>query len=116
MANSTYPPANAIRHRRRMRFRAGLLAVAVLCAGYWFWHRQDAQLATAYAARIACSCHFVAGRDLAQCSEDFQPGMGLVILSGDEQDKSVTAWLPFFGSDTARYARGPGCVLDSWDG
>jgi len=106
------PPA---RRRRRLLLQACLLAVAAVAAWYWVSHRSEARAATAYAARTACSCRHVAGRKLDQCRDDFLPGMGLVILSEDEEDESVTAWLPFFGSDTARYRDGPGCVLDSWE-
>ena len=97
-----------------MLFRAVVLAVIAFAAGYWLWHRQDAQASMAYAARIACSCHFLAGRELDSCEKDFPPGTGQIILSSDDDDRVVTAWLPLFGSVTARYVEGPGCVLDSW--
>ncbi len=118
MTKSTNRPAGSGRpppSRRRRLVRAFLLAVVVFAAAYWFWHRQDAQATMAYAARIACSCHYLAGRDLDSCEADFPEGMGQVILSSDDNDKAVTAWLLLFGNDTARYAEGSGCVLDGWE-
>jgi hypothetical protein len=103
------------RRRRRLLLRGSLLIVAALAVWYWHSHRDDARAATAYAARIACSCRHIAGRELDQCRDDILPGMALVRLSEDDAERSVTAWLPFFGSDTARYRDGPGCVLDSWE-
>jgi hypothetical protein len=101
--------------KRRFLGRGFLLAVAAFATAYWFWNRQDAHAQMAYAARSACSCHYLADRELDSCEADFPAGMGQVILSSDDSDKAVTAWLPLFGSDTARYAEGSGCVLDSWD-
>lgn len=99
-----------------MLLRGGVLAVVALAAAYWFSQREDARAATAYGARIACSCRYVSGRELDLCRDDFMPGMRFVILSEDAKDKAVTAWLPFFGSDTARFRDGFGCVLDTWEG
>lgn len=115
-SRSNPPNVRPARRWRRLLLRGCLLAVAALAAAYWFSHREDARAATAYGARIACSCRHVAGRELDWCRNDFPPGMGFVMLSEDEEDMSVTAWLPFFASETARYREGPGCVLDSWAG
>jgi hypothetical protein len=104
------------RRRRRLLLRGGLLAVVGLAAFYWYSHREDARAATSYGARVACSCRHVAGRELDQCRDDFLPGMSLVMLSEDDEGRAVTASLPFFGSETARYLDGPGCVLKGWEG
>jgi hypothetical protein len=117
MAKSKLPPDSPIwraRRRRRALLRGGLLLATALAALYWFSNREDARAEIAYGARIACSCRHVDGRELDQCRDDFLPGMGFVRLSEDAEGKSVTAWQPFFGSETARYREGPGCVLDSW--
>ncbi|KRA81683.1 hypothetical protein ASD76_13240 [Altererythrobacter sp. Root672] len=70
---------------------------------------------TAYGARTACSCRYVAGRPLGDCKKDFEPGMEVVFLRDDEEAKSVTASVPLIASATARYRKGYGCVLDPWD-
>jgi hypothetical protein len=74
-----------------------------------------AGVSTAYAARVACSCRFVAGRDLADCEKDKLSGMELVTLRDDEDARSVTARFPLIQSSTATYREGYGCVLESWE-
>lgn len=100
------------RRRRRRILPGALLVLAIAGATYWYTQRESADAATAFSARIACSCRYLDNRELGACEDDLLPGMGLVMLSEDEEDKAVTAWLPLFGSDTARYKEGPGCVLD----
>lgn len=73
-------------------------------------------LAASYGARTACSCRYVAGRDLDQCRTDFEPGMGIVFLSEDEDVREITARVPLIASQTARYSPASGCVLEPWDG
>ncbi|WP_229658568.1 hypothetical protein [Tsuneonella deserti] len=74
-----------------------------------------ARAGSAYGARVACSCRFVAGRSLDDCAKDKVPGMELVSLSEDAEAKSVTARMLILASDTATYREGYGCVLDRWD-
>ena len=97
-----------------------LLALAVLAVTLgWFYSAPIAGYAStgaAFGARTACSCRYLAGRDLNDCQKDFEPGMGVVFLSDDPDAKSVTAWVPLLASDTARYVDGYGCVLDRWRG
>ena len=96
-----------------------LLLVAVLLAAAWAMYgeslRRTGETGTAYAARVACSCRFVAGRSLDDCGKDLLEGMELVSLSEDETARSVTASLPFVASDTATYREGYGCVLRPWE-
>ena len=95
-----------------------LLALAVLAVGLgWYYHGEvmaRAVAGTSYGARIGCSCRFVGGRSLADCRKDFEPGMGLVRLSEDDNAKSVTASVPLLASQTATYREGFGCVLEPW--
>ena len=105
--------------RRRMWPRA-LLALAVLADGTAWFYREpiDGQTTTgtAFGARTACSCRYIAGRPLEDCEKDFEPGMEVVFLSEDEEEKSVTARVPLIASATATYQEGFGCVLEPWDG
>ena len=64
---------------------------------------------------MACSCSYVGGRDLSDCKKDFEPGMALVMVSEDEDARSVTARFPFLSSQTATYREGAGCVLEPWE-
>ena len=75
-----------------------------------------ADVGTSYAARVACSCRFVAGRSMDDCRKDKLDGMELVTLSDDVEAKSVTARFPLVTSTTATFREGYGCVLEPWDG
>lgn len=93
------------------------LAAALLAA--WFSSygqrlRGDIAAGTAYGARVACSCRFVAGRSMEDCAKDKLAGMSLIRFSADEEAKSVTASVPLVASETARLRPGYGCVLDPW--
>ncbi len=91
-----------------------LVAAALLI---WFWKpvSRTATLGASFGARMACSCHYIAGRSLDDCRKDFEPGMGLIMLSSDEKAKSVTARFPLLARQTAVFAEGPGCTLEKWD-
>lgn len=104
----------------RRRIWPGALLVVVLAALALGWIYREAltgytSTAAAFGARTACACRHVAGRTLADCRKDFEPGMGLVFLTEDEEAKSVSAHVPLLASDTARYREGAGCILDPWD-
>ncbi|MEM6474665.1 MAG: hypothetical protein AAF687_00715 [Pseudomonadota bacterium] len=75
-----------------------------------------ADVGTSYAARVACSCRFVAGRSLEDCEKDKLSGMELVTLTDDVEAKSVTARFPLVTSNTATFKKGYGCVLEEWEG
>ncbi len=77
--------------------------------------KAQAELGSAYAARVACSCRQVAGRSLEDCEKDKLDGMEMISLSEDEEARSVTASVPLMASATARYKEGYGCVLDPWE-
>ena len=94
-----------------------LILLFVGALAFWFYGDRltgPAQAATGFGAKVACSCRHVGGRDLGSCKDDFVPGMELVFLSEDEEEQSVTAYVPLFASDTARYHEGFGCMLDPW--
>lgn len=94
--------------------------VALLAGGGVSWFYGDhiggmAQAGTSYGAKNACSCRYLAGRELGGCSDDFLPGMEAVFLSEDEEEQAVTAYVPLIASNTARYREGFGCMLDPWE-
>ena len=74
-----------------------------------------AEVGTSYAARVACSCRFVAGRSLEDCEKDKLAGMELVTLVDDPEAKSVTARFPLAATNTATFREGYGCVLETWE-
>ena len=91
----------------------------MVLAGTFLWFRAPitgyAQVGSAYAARVACSCRFVAGRTMEDCAKDKLAGMELVSLSESREEKSVTARFLLVASDTARIREGYGCVLQKRD-
>ena len=95
-----------------------LAMVAVIAAVAWYFRvpaQGYAQTASAYSARVACSCRFVAGRSLSDCKKDKLAGMELVTLAEDVETQSVTARFPLIARETATYREGFGCVLEKWD-
>ena len=104
---------------RRRIWPQVLLALFVLVAGVAWFYRTPitgyTTTGTAFGARTACSCRYIAGRGLEDCEKDFEPGMELVFLSDDPETKSVTASVPLLASATARYREGFGCVLEPWE-
>jgi hypothetical protein len=91
-----------------------LVALLALWAAFGASAMGYAHAGTAYAARVACSCRYVAGRGLEDCAKDKLAGMELVTFSEDADEKSVTARM-LLVSDTARLKPGYGCLLDPWE-
>lgn len=112
--------ASSSRSRARSAGLWVLLGLAVAIAAALVTLRAPingyAAISTAYSARVACSCRFVAGRSLADCAKDKLAGMELVTLRDDAQAQSVTARFPLMASSTATLREGYGCVLEQWEG
>lgn len=110
------PRTNAARSSRQLWI---FLAIAGVVAALAVYYRAPAvgyaNAATAYSARVGCSCRFVAGRSLKDCTKDKLAGMELVTLVDDAEARSVTARFPLIASDTASYRKGYGCVLQKWE-
>ena len=92
----------------------GLLLAAALLAWFWKPLHAHAMALAAQSARTACSCHFVAGRDMVSCRRDLPRGLNPVFLTEDGEAQSVTAWVPLLSSQAATYHEGQGCVLERW--
>lgn len=105
--------------RRRSRWPMVLALAALVAAALLYLYREPitgyAGAGAAYSARVACSCRFVAGRDLDDCAKDKLPGMELITLSEDAEAQSVTARFPLIKSETATYRKGYGCMLETWE-
>jgi len=110
--------ANRRQGPRNARWPKILLAIGLVAAGAAWYYRdtvmQEAVAGTAYGARVGCSCRFIGGRSLKDCTKDFEPGMALIRLSEDDAGKSVTASFPLLAHQTATYREGYGCVLQKW--
>ena len=115
MEDSRLATAKARRSNRVLWTAGVLIALLALWAAFGSAALGYARAGSAYGARVACSCRYVAGRSLADCAKDKLAGMELVTLSDDDEARSVTARMLIFASDTATYREGWGCVLDRWD-
>lgn len=120
MATAKLRSTRSGRRNSRRRLARILVAIALLVGTVLYFYRAPIagylDAGTAYGARIGCSCHYVAGRPIGDCSRTLaEPGLGLVMLSADEETKSVTARVPLLASQTAQYRPGWGCVLEPWD-
>ncbi|MEZ5710411.1 MAG: hypothetical protein R3E02_13590 [Blastomonas sp.] len=73
--------------------------------------RAYSQTGASYAARVACSCRYLGGRDLSDCKKDLEPGMEVVWLSEDEGKQRVNASVPLLADESAEFRPGYGCVL-----
>ena len=112
----------ALRSASRPRKRWGLWVLAALAlviggAALAFREQIDGygSIASAYSARVACSCRYVAGRPIEDCRKDKLAGMEAVTLVDDDATKSVTARFPLVASATATYREGYGCVLEPYE-
>ena len=88
-----------------------LLILAAVFAYNYSFIKGQLGIGTAYGARVACSCHYVGGRDLTDCEKDFEPGMEVIGLSLDDEKRRVTASVPLLASATAEFREGWGCVI-----
>jgi hypothetical protein len=110
--------AKPVTHRSSRRWPSFVFALLLVGGGVTWAYGEEAsgmaEVGTAYGAKNACSCRYLAGRELGSCSDDFLPGMEAVFLSEDEEEQAVTAYVPLIASNTARYHQGFGCMLDPW--
>lgn len=63
-------------------------------------------------AKTACSCVFVAGRDLADCRKDDPPGFDLASAWVDAEEQAVGASLYAVVRGRARFDPATGCTLE----
>lgn len=88
-----------------------VLALLFLWLVFNFSHiKAQAQLGTAYASHVACSCRYIEGRPLDSCYRDFEPGMGMVSLSDDPKHKRIKASVPLLASAIAERRGEFGCL------
>ena len=100
------------------KWRMALIGLGVIALAVMAWLlfnfadlRAQAKLATAYGAHIACSCKYIAGRELGTCTRDFELGMEMVSITDDPARKRVTASIPILASATAERRGTTGCVV-----
>lgn len=116
MAKSPAPARTAPRKRWGLWVLA-IIVLSVSAAAFAFRSEINGygSIASAYSARVACSCRYVAGRSLEDCAKDKLAGMEAVTLVEDDETKSVTARFPLVAEATATYRKGYGCVLEPYE-
>jgi hypothetical protein len=70
-----------------------------------------AYIGSSYAAKIACSCHFLSGRELADIKENDLYAVPFVDLDIDEAGNTVSSSIYGLAKTTAVYRDGFGCSL-----
>lgn len=104
---------------RKRGYLPWVLILLALVAAFLIWKfpsfKAQAELGSAYAARIGCSCRYVEERSLDSCQSDFEPGMEMVSISEDPATKTITGSVPLLASRSARYAGASGCLLNPED-
>lgn len=122
MTSATPPPTSTAKTpagqpRKPGRWKLWLGIAALLLIGFVIWQypswKAQAEVGSAYAARIACSCRFVQGRELGSCLTDFDPGTEMVSVEEIAGEQRIRASVPILASRTARYAGATGCVLEA---
>ena len=88
-----------------------LFVLIALFAYNFSFIKGQMDVGTAYGARVACSCHYIGGRDIEDCRKDFEPGMEVISLSLDDEQNRVTASALLIESATAEFREGWGCVI-----
>lgn len=74
------------------------------------------ELGVGYGAHVVCSCRYIGGRDMQSCYNDYEPGMEMISVSEDEENKRITASVPLLASRSAQFREGLGCVLEPLPG
>ncbi|MBT2186468.1 hypothetical protein [Sphingobium nicotianae] len=86
--------------------------IAFYTAVSWTGWQRHAGQAAGLGARMACSCRYIEGRDLASCRGDLSgiDWMPLVRYSDDERERRVTGSVPLLASRSAKLKDGFGCL------
>jgi hypothetical protein len=94
----------------------GMLVVLALCVALVVWKWQDwratAHAGSAYAARITCSCRYIAGRSAASCAQDIVADASMVRITEDANARRISGHVPLLGSASARFTQGFGCLME----
>ncbi len=105
---------NRPKKSRMRKLSISVLLIIAIILGYILYNMAsftgNAQLGTAYASHIMCSCRYIQGRSLEDCQKDFEPGMDIVHISDDPTNKRLTASVTFLSEAVAEYRGDFGCI------
>lgn len=75
--------------------------------------QKKAELGSAYAAQVGCSCHFIEGRSIGSCETDLEEAAWMVSMAAGDSEGTVTGSVPVLASRTAHYDKLMGCQLQA---
>lgn len=89
-----------------------IVTVILLLGGYWY-AQPLLNVGAGYAAKMACSCHYLQGRSLENIkAEDLNySALPLVKLTHDQENKRIKASFFSLIEQQAQFIEGRGCVL-----
>ncbi len=87
--------------------------IALAALALWKWNdwRAGAQAASAYAARMTCSCRYVDGRSGESCAQDIAAETRLVRVKEQPEGKRIIASVPLLAHAEAQFRQGYGCLM-----
>lgn len=94
----------------------GLTLLVVVLFAAFLWLRPLLHIGSGYAAKHACSCHFLQGRELAEISEHDLNFSVLGYVSLSKQDKEVRSSFLGLVPRRAVFREGVGCTLINDEG
>ena len=93
-----------------------LLVLLIAVIVYAMRMKPTIELGVGYGAHVVCSCRYIGGRDLESCYNDYEPGMEMISMTDDPEERRVTASVPLLASRSAQFREGLGCVLEPLPG
>ena len=115
--NHTTPPVAAPKRGITLRpkwIALVLLALVVVYVAIQFpVFQKKAELGSAYAAQVGCSCHFIEGRSIGSCETDMEEAAWMVSMTADDSNGTVTGSVPVLASRTAKYDTLMGCQIQA---
>lgn len=93
-----------------------LLILLIAVVVYAMRMKPTVELGAGYGAHVVCSCRYIGGRDMESCYNDYEPGMEMITMTDDPEERRVTASVPLLASRSAQFREGLGCVLEPLPG
>jgi hypothetical protein len=119
--NSTPPtgttPASTAKRAFPVRPKWIALLLVVLVLAYLTMQfpvfQKKAELGSAYAAQVGCSCHFIEDRNMGSCETDLEEAAWMVSMTAEDSKGTVTGSVPLLASRTAQHSEVMGCQLQA---
>lgn len=93
-----------------------LLVLLIAVIVYAMRMKPTVELGVGYGAHVVCSCRYIGGRDMESCYNDYEPGMEMISMTDDPEERRVTASVPLLATRSAQFREGLGCVLEPLPG